>query len=83
VSSPDPNGGDTATFTYRSFHKDGRYYAEAQEAEAMGEGDTHDEAVESLRAELTERLLSPDAVAPPAKPARHRVVLVEVSRSIE
>jgi hypothetical protein len=64
-------------YTYRVGRSEGRVYAECLEADATGVGATAAEAVESLRSELRERLLAPDAVAPPSFPGRHRVDLVE------
>ena len=45
------------------------WVAECLDAEAVGEGATEGDAIASLEAALRERLLRPDAVAPPSRPA--------------
>jgi hypothetical protein len=55
-------------FTYRMSHVGDEYTAECLEFEAMGVGKTGDAAIESLRKLLAERVLRPDAVAPPSHP---------------
>lgn len=54
--------------TYRLVRDGGGYVAECVETEAAGEGKTAAEAVSSLRRALEERMLRPDAVAPPSRP---------------
>jgi hypothetical protein len=72
----------TVRYTYRVGQSDGRVYAECVEADAVGEGATPAEAVEALREALRLRLLSPDAVAPPRSPGRHRIVLLEADPAV-
>lgn len=55
-------------FTYRLIREKSGFIAECMEAEVAGEGRTAKDAVESLRQALEERMLRPDAVAPPAEP---------------
>lgn len=56
------------------------WVAECLEAEAIGEGTTEHEAIASLEAALRERLLRPDAVAPPSRPTpAPEIELVRVS----
>lgn len=56
------------------------WVAECLDAEAMGEGVTEGDAVASLEAALRERLLRPDAVAPPSRPTpAPEIELVRVS----
>ena len=64
-------------YTYRVGKGDGGVVAECLETDVVGEGPTPEDAVEALRGGLHDRLVSPDAVAPPSVPGRHRVVLVE------
>ncbi len=52
-------------FTYRLIKDANGYLAECVESDAAGEGKSSEEAVESLRTSLEERMFRPDAVAPP------------------
>ncbi len=52
-------------FTYRLQHVASGWFAECVEADAAGEGKTQQEAIQSLRRSLEERMFRPDAVAPP------------------
>ena len=61
-------------FTYRLQKEATGWLAECVESDAMGEGTTERDAVQSLRTSLEERMLRPDAVAPPAE---------QISASIE
>jgi hypothetical protein len=79
---PTPDEEVTVRYTYRVGEGDGRVYAECEEVEVAGEGATRAEAVEALREALRLRLLSPDAVAPPERPGRHRVVLLEADPAV-
>ncbi|MCL2724304.1 MAG: hypothetical protein FWD69_07695 [Polyangiaceae bacterium] len=54
-------------FTYVLVEEVDCWAAECQEADAIGEGITRNEAVASLRQALLERLFRPDAVAPPSE----------------
>jgi hypothetical protein len=54
-------------FTYRIVEEKGGWLAECLEVEIAGEGRTSSDAVRSLREALEERMLRPDAVAPPAE----------------
>ena len=64
-------------FTYRLVGDASGWLAECEEPEAMGEGRTQAEAVEALRKALEERMMRPDAVAPPSmKPANAGIELV-------
>lgn len=62
-------------FTYRLIRDRRGYLAECVESEAAGEGKSAAEAVESLRALLQERMLRPDAVAPPSRPIEGSIEL--------
>jgi hypothetical protein len=64
------------TFTYRVSHQGEEYTAECMELEAMGVGASAEAAVESLRGLLSERVLRPDAVAPPSHPPPDAIELV-------
>lgn len=55
-------------FSYRLIRYGSGFLAECIESEAAGEGKTARDAVESLRRSLEERMLRPDAVAPPSTP---------------
>ncbi len=55
-------------FTYRLVPDGSGFVAECVENEAAGEGRTEREAIDSLRTTLRERLIRPDAVAPPSNP---------------
>lgn len=63
-------------FTYRLVRQQGVFLAECMESEAIGEGRTETDAVESLRRSLEERMFRPDAVAPPPEPMRMTIELV-------
>lgn len=67
-------------FTYRLSREKGGYLAACVESDALGEGPTEKDAVESLRQSLEERMFRPDAVAPPTDPADAHIELV---RSVE
>lgn len=54
-------------FTYRLVKDASGYLAECVESDCAGEGKTSKEAIESLRSCLEERMLRPDAVAPPSE----------------
>lgn len=62
-------------FTYRLIRDGSGWVAECAESDALGEGKTSKEAVESLRASLEERMFRPDAVAPPEETARTTIEL--------
>jgi len=68
-------------FSYRLIVDKGGYFAECVETEALGEGKTAIDAIESLRASLAERMLRPDAVAPPSRPERVTIELVLAEES--
>ncbi len=53
-------------FTYCLIRDADGWLAECAETDAAGEGKTSQEAVESLRTMLRERMFRPDAVAPPS-----------------
>lgn len=61
-------------FTYRLQKETSGWLAECVESDAMGEGTTERDAIQSLRVSLEERMLRPDAVAPPSE---------EIAASIE
>jgi hypothetical protein len=52
-------------FSYRLAKDTGGYVAECVESDAEGMGKTPEEAIESLRHAIAERMFRPDAVAPP------------------
>ena len=52
-------------FTYHLIRAACGYAAECVESEAVGEGKTPEQALESLRASLEEQMFRPNAVAPP------------------
>jgi len=54
-------------FTYRLQKEATGWLAECVESDAMGEGTTERDAVQSLRTSLEEHMLRPDAVAPPSE----------------
>lgn len=62
-------------FTYRLTADGAVWLAECLEATAAGEGLTAEEAVDRLREALEERMLRPDAVAPPSTRAREHIEL--------
>jgi hypothetical protein len=62
-------------FTYRLQKQANAWLAECVECEAMGEGGTQSEALDSLRASLEERMFRPDAVAPPPEEAHAPIEL--------
>jgi len=64
---------------YRLIKDANGYLAECVESDAMGEGKSAKDAVESLRKALEERMFRPDAVAPPPEPEDTRVELVLAS----
>lgn len=68
-------------FTYRVVRDKNGYLAECVESEAAGEGKSENEAVESLRKSLEERMFRPDAVAPPSSPAGGEIELVLAEES--
>ena len=55
-------------FTYRMTNIGDEFTADCLEFEATGVGKTAELAIESLRRLLAERVLRPDAVAPPSHP---------------
>jgi hypothetical protein len=61
---------------YRLVRDANGWLAECVESEAMGEGKSAKEAVASLHKSLEERMLRPDAVAPPAEQEEIRIELV-------
>lgn len=62
-------------FTYRLIKDASGWLAECVESEAAGEGKTSNEAVESLRVSLEERMFRPDAVAPPSETEHSKIEL--------
>jgi hypothetical protein len=70
-------------FTYRITRDGAVYVAECVETDAAGEGKTADDAVRSLRTSLEERMFRPDAVAPPANPARAPIELLPANDAEE
>lgn len=62
-------------FTYRLVRDARGYVAECVESEAAGEGKSAREAVASLKQALEERMLRPDAVAPPSHPTGESIDL--------
>jgi hypothetical protein len=67
-------------FSYRVERHASGILVECLEADAIGEGSTEDEAVASLRAALEERMLRPDAVAPPSQETSCTIELVAAER---
>jgi hypothetical protein len=65
-------------FTYRLIKDANGYVTECVESDAVGEGKSSKEAVESLRASLEERMFRPDAVAPPPE-AEHTTIELELA----
>jgi hypothetical protein len=63
-------------FSYRLIRDQGGFLAECMESEAVGEGRTAKDAIESLRKALEDRMLRPDAVAPPSRPTETVIELV-------
>ena len=70
-------------FSYRLVREKQGFVAECVESDAMGDGRTEAEAVDSLRKSLEERMLRPDAVAPPSSPAEASIELVRADESAE
>lgn len=66
-------------FSYRLIKDANGWVAECVESEAAGEGKTSQAAVESLRKSLEERMLRPDAVAPPSEAAPETIELTLAS----
>lgn len=62
-------------FTYRLIRDATSWVAECVESDAAGEGKSSNEAVESLRASLEERMFRPDAVAPPPETEHDKIEL--------
>jgi hypothetical protein len=62
-------------FSYRLIEDVNGWLAECVESDAAGEGASEREAVESLRKALEERMLRPDAIAPPSSPDSARIEL--------
>jgi hypothetical protein len=81
ITTPDETA--IARYTYRVERDGNRVYTHCIEADAIGEGTTETQAVESLREALRERLFSSDAIAPPPVPPPHAVVLVNVGTQSE
>jgi hypothetical protein len=69
------------TFSYRLIRDRSGFVAECVESEAAGEGKTAKKAIESLRKALEERMVRPDAVAPPARPSEIVIELVLADES--
>lgn len=67
-------------FTYRLQKEPSGWFAECVECDAMGEGQTRGDALRSLHASLEERMLRPDAVAPPAEETR---AIIELELAVE
>jgi hypothetical protein len=65
-------------FTYRIVHDDDGCSAECLEVEVVGEGETPDEAARALEELLRERMLRPDAVAPPPEMNDAKIELTRV-----
>ena len=63
-------------FSYRLVHEKRGFLAECVESEVQGEGTTANDAVESLRTSLEERMFRPDAVAPLSRPIEDTIELV-------
>ena len=63
-------------FSYRLVRDARGYVAECVETEAAGEGASAKDAVASLKQSLEERMLRPDAVAPPSHPTGETIELV-------
>ena len=63
-------------FSYRLVLEGQGFVAECVESDAVGEGKSAPEAVASLRTALEERMLRPDAVAPPSHPTAETIELV-------
>lgn len=61
--------------TYRLQKTASGWYAECVESDAAGEGATEEEALQSLRTSIEERMFRPDAVAPPPEIERSVVEL--------
>jgi hypothetical protein len=66
-------------FTYHLVEDANGWLAECVESDAAGEGKSEKDAVESLRKALEERMLRPDAVAPPSSPDDAKIELERVS----
>ena len=62
-------------FTYRLIKEANGWLAECVESDVAGEGKTSNEAVDSLRTSLEERMFRPDAVAPPPETERSTIEL--------
>lgn len=62
-------------FSYRLVREASGFVAECVESEAVGEGTSAREAVASLKTSLEERMLRPDAVAPPSRPTAETIEL--------
>jgi len=62
--------------SYRLVRDARGYVAECVESEAAGEGKSAREAVASLKQSLEERMLRPDAIAPPSHPTNETIELV-------
>ena len=69
-------------FTYRLTKDANRYVAECVESDAVGEGKSSEEAVQSLSASLEERMFRPDAVAPPPS-TEHSTIELELASGVE
>jgi hypothetical protein len=68
-------------FSYRLIRDASGFVAECIESEAAGTGKTAQDAVDSLRNALEERMFRPDAVAPPSEPTEGVIELVLVDES--
>jgi hypothetical protein len=67
------------TFTYRLLRDGGAIVAECVEVDCAASGATEDEAVASLKDALAERMLRPEAVAPPPSGPSARIDLVRAA----
>jgi len=70
-------------FSYRLIEENDGFIAECVESDAAGEGRTVLKAIESLRMSLEERMLRPDAVAPPSRPTNEKIELVAADAAPE
>src|SRR5258706_10186927 len=75
IHGPSRRSVSTMKFTYRLLQDGSVWFAECVEADAVGEGRTPVEAVRSLGLSLEERMLQPNAVAPPPETEHMSIVL--------
>ncbi|HSO30891.1 MAG TPA: hypothetical protein VLT33_00205, partial [Labilithrix sp.] len=71
--------GEAMKFTYHLRKEPSGWLADCVESDAMGEGRTECEAVESLRVSLEERMFRPDAVAPPPVALPRPTIVLELA----